>query len=216
MRETVADIHELGEYLRVEEIARRFGVPVDDVLAACSVLGFDATDATSLIEIHEFILALKSAPARQPVAPRPSRPRWFDASVAASVAALLVAAAAMFLVSRDDTSPTERRAATSAAAYRAELKKTYNASVAGAPQPTDYEALAQKWRLLTPPAGLQAEHDKLIAEAEKVADLASASTTDCSAVPSCASEQLSESLQTTSAANELKDHLDKVETPRLR
>jgi hypothetical protein len=171
MRAIAMTDHELGEYLRVDEIARRFGVTIEDVLAACSVLGFEAHDAASLIEIGLLEEAVMHAPVHATATDsRTSLLLRVRIGVAAT-AAVLAAVLGVSLLPHGGTSP-QQHAAQAAAAYKAKLKATYEATVTDSPAQPDYQALAQKLLTITPPAALSAEHAKLIAEAQDVADVA--------------------------------------------
>ncbi|MEY2471569.1 MAG: hypothetical protein QOK28_898 [Actinomycetota bacterium] len=199
MRPTLVSAdHELGEYLRVDEIARRFDVSVDDVLAACSVLGFPAHDAASLVEIMQFEHAVMSTPLHpHENTDGAAAASWARRVLAASAAAVLLAVVGVSLVTHGGhtgTTPPHPRAALStkaAAAYTAKVKATYEATVDDSPTSPDYQALAQELQQITPPADLRAEHDALVAEAQKVATLAADSAPS---TPDAAT-----------AANELKD-----------
>ena len=200
MRAAIAlDGHELGTYLRVDELAHRFDVSVDDVLAACSVLGFAAHDHSSLIEVAAFTEAVKSAPAVRQAAPQP-RPRALFALSAA--AALIAVVAAFVAVGRDPSGPAADRDANLSAArvrraaYQSELKSTYDTAVADAATEPDYRALAQQLAAITPPADYSVEHAALVAEAETVADLVA---------------DVSSGVETTSAVDDLRDHLSALE-----
>ena len=198
------DVHELPEYLRVDEIARRFSVSVDDVLAACFILGFHATDAAGLIEIHEFTAAVLSLPPRQ-IKDAPRR-RRIPPMLAASAASLLIGAVGVFGVLRVTSSsnsphanPEAARAQRAAASYEAQLRSSYEATVSDTPTPVDYHVLALAWSEITPPPSLRAEHEQLIKEAEKVADLAS--TTPSQVAPEA---------DPTTAATQLRDQLNQL------
>jgi hypothetical protein len=232
MRAVIApDGHELGTYLRVDELAHRFDVSVDDVLAACSVLGFDAHDSSSLIEVSEFTAAVNSAPlVRRAGQPSPVAGLWRQrplALVATGAAAAVIALMAAFVSFGNDPSgpPAGQRVALSAtnaaAAYKSELKSTYESTVAALPQATDYRALAQQLAEIEPPAALRAEHAELIAEAQHVADLAG-SVPDCADVPrvaagqtaspsECVSQNLASTVDATTAADALRDHVGEVD-----
>ncbi|HVV38350.1 MAG TPA: hypothetical protein VHC63_17205 [Acidimicrobiales bacterium] len=200
-----------AEYLRADEIARRFDVSVDDVLQSCSVLGFDATRADSLIELREFGRALKSVHREQPLPSRWPSHRRVLVGIAASVAVVLVAAVGQ-AVSRHDSPATRNAVAsqTPAAAYRAQLKSTYNATVSDNATPADYQALAQRLSAITPPAGLQTEHQELVAEAQHAAAVApalAACTGTATNPPTCDAQQLNAALQATTVVNSLRDQI---------
>jgi hypothetical protein len=208
-----------GEYLRVDEIAARFGVSVEDVLAACSVVGFaGAHGPDSLIELGLFTHAILSTG----IAVRPPQPtnrlRLPVYALTSMVAALALLVAVLGPWRDNATSPSAGGRA--AAAYRAQLKSTYDATVKGRPTAAEYRDLARHLSEITPPAGFQAEHAKLIEEAQNVATLAGASP-ECTDVPSvytgegppdtnCLGESLQSAYETTSAANALEDHVGDV------
>jgi hypothetical protein len=181
MRAIVAlDNHELGEYLRVDEIASRFGVSIDDVLASCSVLGFHAHDADSLIEITQFEQAVMSAPVHpHEKTGGAAAASWRRRVLAASAAAVLVAVLAISFAPRGRTGVTPTRAA---AVYEAQVKATYESAVDDSPTKPDYQTLAHQLEQITPPADLRAEHDALVAEAENVATLATTADNDVTPV----------------------------------
>jgi len=91
--------------------------------------------------------------------------------VAATALVFLVMVGVAILHGGANPSP-QHDAARAAAVYKAKLKATYEATVADSPAQPDYQALAQKLLTITPPAALSAEHAKLIAEAQDVADVA--------------------------------------------
>jgi hypothetical protein len=199
-----ADNHELGEYLRVDEIARRFDVAIADVLAACSVLGFDAHDAASLVEITQFERAVISTPLHpHENTDGAAAASWPRRVLAASAAAVLLAVVGISLVTHGGhtgTTPPQQRAqlsAKAAAAYTAKVKATYEATVDDSPTSPDYQALAQELQQITPPADLRAEHDALVAEAQKVATLAADSAPTAP--------------DATTAANALKDDVAQLD-----
>jgi hypothetical protein len=186
------------EYLRVDEIAHRFGVSVDDVIAACSVLGFPVHDVDGLVSLDLFTQALKAA-APHLVAPQVKRRSAFVTMLGAA-AALLLVVAGVGLVSRDSGPSASERAASAraAAAYRAQIKQTYDAAVAAAPESADYQTLAKELQHITPPPAYQAAHAQLVNEAQTVAELTN--------------DQLTSVVDTTSAANALREHVDEIET----
>ena len=132
--------HELGEYLRVDEIARRFDVTADDVLAACSVLGFDAHDASSLVEsrpVRRRRYARARAPAgdRQTDFPAPAYSHRLggDGRGARRHVRRVAGVGATTRIGQ----PRPRRRT-----YRAQLQSTYDATVGAEPTPSDYTVLA--------------------------------------------------------------------------
>jgi hypothetical protein len=182
----------VAEYLRVDEIASRLGVSIDDVLAACSVLGFPVHDRDGLIELDLFTEAVKAAAPRSlavTAAPH-RRPRRVAALASA---AAVVAVLAAFAVTRDTSAPATRPRA--AASYRAALQSTYDATVADAPVAPDYRALARELAQITPPPELRAEHAALVAEAQTVAE--------------APSDEL------TTAVDTLRDHVAQLEATRV-
>ena len=196
MRAVIApDGHALGTYLRVDELARRFDVSVDDVLAACSLLGFAATDAASLVEVSSFTEAVNAAPVVRPaVTPLPPRRRPVLLASAAALLAVIAAFGALRAApSRPAGGDTNLAAAGSTravAAYQHKLQSTYEATVAEVPRADDYRALAERLAAVEPPAAYSAEHATLIAEAERVATLAEAAP-ECDKaddVPDCVGE----------------------------
>ena len=188
----------VAEYLRVDEIAARFHVSIDDVMAACSVLGFPVHDRDGLVELDLFTQALKAAaPHPVPEPAKPRRPRIVMLSAAAAVLALIGA----FALTRDPSasqSPTR-----AAASYRAQLKHTYESTVGDAPVAPDYRTLAHDLAAMTPPPELRAEHAQLVQEAQTVADL-TASTAD-SALEATPDD----------AADLLREHIEQIEATRV-
>ena len=168
MRETLApEVHDRGEYFRVEEIAARFGVSVDDVLAACSILGFPAHDAHSLIDIVSFTTAVNAAPSVRADDNRRRALRRLLVTTTAVAASLLVVLLGYTLAPRDHT----RAPAPQAVSYRAQLKSTFDATVGRNPNGSGFRSLADELEHITPPPALRAEHAALVAEAEHVAAL---------------------------------------------
>jgi hypothetical protein len=211
MRTVVLANHELGEYLRVDEIAHRFGVSVEDVLAAASVLGFAAHDASSLVEINQFEQAVMHAPVHpHDTDSRTSLLMRVRIGAAATAAVLIAFFAVSVIANSDDgTSPNTRGALAThtAANYKKALQSTYDATVHDAPNAADYRALAQELREMTPPPELKSQHEQLVAEAQNVA-LTADSTTECTTPsdPSC-----SVPAAITAAANTLRDDLTQLE-----
>ena len=206
MRTVVLADHELGEYLRVDEIAQRFGVSVDDVLAAASVLGFAAHDGASLIEIIQFEQAVMHAPVRPHDTDTRTSLLMRVRIGAAATAAVLVAFFAVSLIANSDNgaSPSTR----AAAAYRSQLKSTYASTVGAAPKASDYQALAQELRLMTPPPELAAQHEQLVAEAQNVAVTAD-STAECTTAPTDSSCSVPATI--TDAVTALQAHLSELD-----
>jgi hypothetical protein len=167
------------EYLRVDEIATRFGVSVDDVLAACSVVGFNgAHGPDSLIELDLFSQAILTVGRTTRHQPPPNRLRLPVMAMTSLVAALAVLVAVASAFHNDNparpTSAANGRAA--AATYRARVQSLYDATVRAQPGAPDYAAFVEQLHELTPPAGFQAEHTKLVEEAETVASATLAGT----------------------------------------
>jgi hypothetical protein len=187
----------VAEYLRVDEIAERFHVSIEDVLAACSVLGFPVHDRDGLIELDLFTQALKAAaPTHAPEPTERRRPRVAVLSAAAAVVVLIGA----FAFTRG---PSVSHAPTRAAAsYRAQLKHTYEATVGDAPVAPDYRTLAHDLAAITPPPELRAEHAQLVAEAQTVADLTEDAANSVSGT-------------TATAVDQLREHVEQVETTRV-
>jgi hypothetical protein len=165
------------EYLRVDEIARRFGVSVDDVLAACSVVGFSgAHGPDSLIELDLFSQAILTVGATTRHQPPPNRLRVPVAAMTSLVAALAVLVAVVSAFHDDGRTDRATNSRAAAAAYRARVQSLYDATVQAQPEAPDYAAFVEQLHEITPPAGLQAEHTKLVEEAQTVATATIAGT----------------------------------------
>jgi hypothetical protein len=173
----------LAEYLRVDEIARRFDVSTDDVLGACYVLGFHATDNASLIELDLFTHAVKDLAERQHAREvararaTSQRRRFASLAVVGSAATfvLMVSLSGGFGGGSPGRATTPRTAQSIAAtSYKTVLQSTYEQAVGDAPTATDYRVLVEELRAIQPPAALALEHAQLVDEAEDVAALVEA------------------------------------------